>query len=711
MNSNQTTIKTVHVIFKTHLDIGFTNLAENVLETYVNQFIPNAIAFANQLEQAGGRERFIWTTGSWLIDYYLRTASQENKIRMEEAIRKGLIAWHAYPFTTHTELMDKRLLEYGLSISEKLDERFGKKTIAAKMTDVPGHTIGMVPSMAKAGIKFFHIGVNPLSKMPDVPPTFVWQAQDGSEIIVGYNDHYGDVVNNEMDNTYKGASMIPGLEDAIVIALTGDNIGPPSIEEIKTLFANLEKQYPGAVIKSSTMDAYAEKLWEVKHKLPVMKEEIGDTWIYGVSSDPLKISKYRELLRLRDKWIEEGTLLIHSEEYDSFSEALALIPEHTWGFDFRQYLPDYMNYSKDQFAKARSEDHFTEGRTQKMYAYATTYPMFYGPDTFSYSHIERSWDEQRAYITQAINSLDERKQIEAHSALEKFKPKETNHQGNHKIEIHETVTLGKFQVAFQNDGSIGWLSDSTGKVWADQSSPIGAYSYQTFGLNDYMNFIRAYCTHWQEWGHFACVDICKIGIDYAVPTPENKTFKPLLESILLEKLEEIDRIHVNLRMDDKASVVQGAPRRLQIKYSFYHHKSEIDIELKWFNKDAHRLPEASWFSISPKVNNANLWKMDKLGSLISPLEIVKDGNRSFHAINTGLYYDGADGRVALKTLDAPVVSMGKANILNFDNTFADMSGGLHFNLHNNLWATNFRSWYEEDSLFRFSLVLNSIAYD
>ena len=33
--------------------------------------------------------------------------------------------------------MDRELFQYGLSLSQKLDERFGMKTVAAKMTDVP----------------------------------------------------------------------------------------------------------------------------------------------------------------------------------------------------------------------------------------------------------------------------------------------------------------------------------------------------------------------------------------------------------------------------------------------------------------------------------------------------------------------------------------------------------------------------------------------
>ena len=35
-------IKKILVVFKTHLDIGFTDFAENVTEKYMNEFIPGA---------------------------------------------------------------------------------------------------------------------------------------------------------------------------------------------------------------------------------------------------------------------------------------------------------------------------------------------------------------------------------------------------------------------------------------------------------------------------------------------------------------------------------------------------------------------------------------------------------------------------------------------------------------------------------------------
>lgn len=138
-------MKEIIVLFKTHLDIGYTELAHNVVDSYMREYIPSALKIAAQTRNK--EARFIWTIGSWLVDKYLKEGELREK--MEEAIRQGDIRWHGLPFTTHTELMNRDLFEYGMHISQDLDKRFGMQTIASKMTDVPGHTRAMIPSLVK----------------------------------------------------------------------------------------------------------------------------------------------------------------------------------------------------------------------------------------------------------------------------------------------------------------------------------------------------------------------------------------------------------------------------------------------------------------------------------------------------------------------------------------------------------------------------------
>src|SRR5829696_1872946 len=101
--------ETIYLVFKTHLDIGFTDLAGNVVQTYFDVFIPSAIYTARKLKETGSADRFIWTTGSWLIYEYLEQGTAQQRKELEKAIEEGDIRWHGLPFTTHTELMDEAL--------------------------------------------------------------------------------------------------------------------------------------------------------------------------------------------------------------------------------------------------------------------------------------------------------------------------------------------------------------------------------------------------------------------------------------------------------------------------------------------------------------------------------------------------------------------------------------------------------------------------
>lgn len=179
-------VSKVYVVFKTHLDVGFTDLSSVVTQRYVSEFIPKALDLSEKLYAENAKEKYVWTTGAWLIWKYLHTASPEEVRRLEAAIRRGDIVWNAVPYTVESESMNLDLFETCLLLSQKLDKKYGKKTIAAKMTDVPGHTRSIVAPMSRAGIRFLHIGVNPASPIPSVPEFCRWRDTDGSELILVY---------------------------------------------------------------------------------------------------------------------------------------------------------------------------------------------------------------------------------------------------------------------------------------------------------------------------------------------------------------------------------------------------------------------------------------------------------------------------------------------------------------------------------------------
>src|ERR1700733_12284277 len=212
-------VKRVLVMFKCHLDVGFTDTQAGVMRKYFDVYYPEAMKRAAAMRESGA-DRYCWTTGSWLLYEYLEQASADAKKKMEQAIAAGDIAWHALPFSWQTEVLDRTMITGALGFSKSLDARFGRTTAGAKMTDVPGHTIGLVSPLAENGVKFLHVGVNSASTPPDVPTLFVWKDGTGATLVVMYQ-HKG----------YGGVVRIPGSDLAVAIEMADDNAGPHPMEE------------------------------------------------------------------------------------------------------------------------------------------------------------------------------------------------------------------------------------------------------------------------------------------------------------------------------------------------------------------------------------------------------------------------------------------------------------------------------------------------
>ncbi len=687
-------ITTIHVVFKTHLDIGFTDLAANVAERYVRSYLPRAIELSEELDRRGGAARFVWTTGSWLIHEALRSGTTAERERLEGAIREGRIRWHGLPATTHTEVMDRGLVEHGIRIGRRLDERFGKHTVAAKMTDVPGHTVGLVPLLAAAGLEYLHLGVNGASAVPDVPEFFRWQAPDGSEVVVNYALSYGA--------TDLGLAVVPGGTDALHLAHTGDNFGPPPAEEVEELFAALAAAYPDARIVASTLDEFASAVLAVRNALPVLTDEIGDSWIHGVGSDPLLTAGLRRMLTLRAEWVASGALDPDSDEAQRFGDALLLIAEHTWGEDLKTFLPDYASYTKADFTAARARDEIDPaGNPAPTQAYAWAYEEHPTPQGLRYSGFEASWAEQREYLERAVAALAPERELAARAALDELRPAATAGAASVPlvVEAGEAHRLGRFTVSFGDDGSLVSLVDRDGTEWAGSENRLAAYRYQTFDERDEQAWMDQYCRDMDEHGFWAIPDQSKPGLAIADTQPA-QVFAPHVVSAALHADADADVVALQLELPEAASALWGAPRTLRLEYRFPHGAGPIAIVLDAQDRDASRLPEASWLGFRPRTADDG-WALDKLGTKVDPRRVVRNGNRTLHAVSAVECRGERD--FVLRTPDAPLVAVGEPQLLRFENRVARPEDGVHVNLHNNVWGTNFRMWFEDDLRYRFEL--------
>jgi len=662
MGPADTHVKRVLVMFKCHLDIGFIDTQKAIIRKYFDVYFPQAIQLAADL-RAKGDERYVWTTGSWLIHEYLEQAGPAERKRMEDALAKGDVAWHALPFTWQTELLDTSAIEGAVGFSQFLDRRFGKKTTGAKMTDVPGHARGLIEPLAKAGVALLDIGVNSASTPPDVPDAFVWKdSASGASIIMIYHQ-----------KSYGGVVQIPRSDLAIAVEMRDDNAGPHTVQEIRQIYAELRQQFPAASIQAASLADIANAVEPLRANLPVLTQEIGDTWIHGVASDPPKLARIRELVRLRSSWVGQGKLKVADATDLAFLAKFALAVEHTWGTDTKTWL-DFDHYTPDDLASMLSDA--------------------------KYRTVTGSWAEKRADIDEAVAGLPADLRGEAEKRLAELNP--AGPPDTSKLVSHEPGTpfiTTHFRVALDPvSGAITELTEKN-RNWASAKHPLAQLSYQTLAKADYDKFLANYITVQTDWApkDFGKPNMEKFGA-------QSRVWVPRVVGCWSGETEEGHRMVARLHFEsEEHSKVVAWPEDCYLELLFPREKNEVHVHLKWFGKRANRLPEALWFSFNPAVFEAQNWTMTKVGQRVSPFDVVSGGNRHMHVVSNGLTYRDGRGSLAIDTLDAGLVSLGEMSPIYFSKAQPDLSRGIHFNLFNNGWGTNYVQWCGEDMRFRFVL--------
>ena len=74
-----------------------------------------------------------------------------------------------------------------------------------------------------------------------------------------------------------------------------------------------------------------------------------------------------------------------------------------------------------------------------------------------------------------------------------------------------------------------------------------------------------------------------------------------------------------------------------------------------------------------------------------------------HAVSNEITYKDAQGSFSIETVDAPVVAFGERSPIYFSENQPEIAKGIHFNLFNNGWGTNYIQWFGEDMRFRFTV--------
>ena len=119
-------VEQVVVVFKTHFDIGYTDMAANVVQRYRTTMIDQALGVCDQNRDLPPEQQFVWTIPGWpmkkiLEDWKGQTAQRQQRVL--QAFKSGRFVVHALPFTTHTELLEAEDLVRGLGFASRCRAR------------------------------------------------------------------------------------------------------------------------------------------------------------------------------------------------------------------------------------------------------------------------------------------------------------------------------------------------------------------------------------------------------------------------------------------------------------------------------------------------------------------------------------------------------------------------------------------------------------
>ena len=727
-------VNNIVVVFKMHVDIGYTNLAEGVLQKYCNQMLEETLKSIDKTSDLPKSEQFVWTIPSWPLKYMLENCSEEKRIKLEKAIKEERIVPHALPVTFETEASDLENLVRGLSYASEINSKYNlPQARDAKLTDVPSHSRVLPTILKNAGIDFLHLGCNPGSVSPDVPNLFWWQGPDGARLLTLYwAEYYGSGILPPMDWPHK---------TWLAMIHTHENSGAPTPEEVAELLKTAKEKMPGVNIKIGRLSDFYDLLMEEKPELPIITGDMPDTWIHGYMSMPreTKLSKHlqretynTEILNSQmNQWeMSNNTIESYISEavenmilYDehTFGAAMTHADQHKWtyndefkinkslgNYDFiegtwrekgnrirkaERIIVPLMKHQLKQLASSVN----TDGKKIVVYnplpwsrsgrvsffagVYQKKFKIYAVKDAITGKVIPVYEDYNLiSFDADSVPSLGYKTYL---PILEPI-----NSETNLHIDERNNVLENKYfslHIDKQKGILISVFDKQNNKELVDQNSNegFGEYLLEQPGQKKIDAYNKAYIKPGAEnWANDEM-------IRPSVANQESMVYKGTCEKIVYLNMGNAIRATVFGQLNDKDS------QRYLITYTLYEDQSYVEIVWGVDGKKPNSLPEAGWLSFPFNIDKPE-YRLYRTGGIIDPQkEFVERTNQDFYFLNTSMtMFDNLDKGVALNCPTSPGVSIDNPGLFQFSKKKQLTTGKVFVNLYNTQWGTNFTEWIE-----------------
>lgn len=687
--------------FKTHFDIGFTDLSEKIVAQYAGPMLSDVIATCRGTSDMGPL-RYVWTMPAWPLT--VMQGDSGRRAELDELVRKGQIAYHALAYTSHTDFCGLADMAESLRYAAGLSAQYGlPMPVSAKMTDVPGHGRALPMLLANAGVRFLHLGCNAFATPPAVPSLFFWQGPDGSRVLTMYSKGgYGSAMTPPEDWPFP-----------VWMALmhTQDNCGPQSAERIRALASQERKARPDAEIVCGTMDDFCRELEKCDlSALPVVTGDLADSWIHGVGSYPAEVRQVRQARRdiaaaeVAVFALGGDTAALEKARTRTY-DALSLFGEHTWGLDVKTWMDYERVYEKEAFRRAKSSE--------------------------QYRYMECSWDEQRQRARTAAQG--------ATGALDCVKPgtgavfnpngapftgwleaedcPAAVPMGGRRMLYAENVpplcaaapvlreyrpfrptetSLENHRYRLTYDGARGVITElydkRAGRILARERDGVGVFSYQydLYGAEEMTEYLRAYAYRFYDWG------IRDNGKDN-YPEIGSRTFRPQLTACRREDYT------LTLCYRSEATEPYGDGREIRVSVTLPPEGEELFVQATLVGKEQTPYVESGSLCV-PLAADEPAYRLNKNGDLIDPeRDIVPGANHAMYCMESFVCAGDSSGGLCVVSHDAPLCAIGETGIYRYRRQYERHEPVLYFDLFNNMWGTNFPQWIGGDLQWRFTL--------
>lgn len=388
---NPTRKWTVYLTPHSHVDVGYTDIQDNVAVLHCNN-IDEAIELAEQTINYPKEARYKWNVEAmWVLDEYLKKASEKQKARLWDAVKKGWINFGSCYLNINTSNLSSEALLKSFSFANKISKETGFSSEFMYQGDIPGASWGLAGLSQLTNLKYFLSGPNPdgrtgtvRKELEDKP--FYWIAPDGISKILYYQCYpynigwilKGCKIPNAMTVTSAKAYVTGNpskyfLDPALFPLL--DNIEEKKLPYDMTVLTwsmrdncPLDPELPDAVVAwnkkyssprliISSMQGFMED-FEKKYSdiIPEFKGDLTEYWTDGTASTARESSIYRRTTE-RLQQAEVLSAMNNKKEYNKNTDKvwtnILLFSEHTWGAHNSVISPD-LDFVKDIWSKKKS---------------------------------------------------------------------------------------------------------------------------------------------------------------------------------------------------------------------------------------------------------------------------------------------------------------------------------------------------------------------